>query len=161
VDPAIEWLKGGELVAEGGEAEKVSPSVEGDKVGADGEERGGEIKQKKEKRYFDGLVYRGSAQEVDESGHEESGEKGKGSGGKAGVGGHEKDDRPGVVQMKGERGQHHERSAAEAEKKPGEAGGCFEGGVGRTPVPGGESQETEGGGEGAGAPGQQVEKREG
>ena len=42
--PAKEWLIGGELVAKGGESEEVSPSMKGYKVGADGEEGGGEIK---------------------------------------------------------------------------------------------------------------------
>jgi hypothetical protein len=37
VGPAEEWLIGGKLVAYGGESEKVSPSVKGNKVGPDGE----------------------------------------------------------------------------------------------------------------------------
>ena len=45
--PAEEWLIGGELVPYGGESEKMSPSVKGNKVGTDGEERGCEVEKEK------------------------------------------------------------------------------------------------------------------
>jgi hypothetical protein len=47
VGPAENWLIGGELVTYGRESEKVSPSVKGYKVGADGEEWGCEVKKEK------------------------------------------------------------------------------------------------------------------
>jgi len=45
--PAEDWFIGGELVTYGGESEKVSPGMKGYKVGADGEERGCEVKKEK------------------------------------------------------------------------------------------------------------------
>ena len=63
--------------------------------------------------------------------------------------------------MKGEGGEHNEGPSPDAKEKPPKAWGCFEGGIGGAPVPCGESQEEQGGGERVGPPNQQVGKRNG
>lgn len=44
-DPKVEGVGGGELVTETAQAEEVAPGMEGDEVGADGEEGWGEIEE--------------------------------------------------------------------------------------------------------------------
>ena len=73
--PAGDWVDGSESIAYGAEAEKVSPGMKSDKVGADGEKRWGEIEKEKEEGGFDCLVDRGSGEKVEGGGEKESGDE--------------------------------------------------------------------------------------
>ena len=57
-------------------------------------------------------------QKVQEGGNDECREKRKFIGREAGVGSHEKNDRPSIFQVKSEGGQHDEGSATQAKEEP-------------------------------------------
>jgi len=63
--------------------------------------------------------------------------------------------------VKGEGGEHKKGAAAEGESEPAGAGGEFEGGIGCSPVPGGEDEKKESGGKGEYFPKEEVEGGEG
>jgi len=64
------------------------------------------------------LVNGWAGQKVEEGGNDECREKRKCIRGESSIGGHEKDDRPGVFQVKGEGGQHDEGTTSEAKDEP-------------------------------------------
>lgn len=66
-------------------------------------------------------------------------------------------DVPGFGEVKGEGGEDDEGAATEGESEPAGAGGEFEGGIGRAPVPGGENEKKESGGKGEDFPKEEVE----
>jgi len=92
--------------------------MKGYKVGTNGEEGWCEIKKEKKKRGFDGLVNGWTEEKVKEGGNDKCREKRKCIWRESGVGSHEKDDRPGVFQVKGEGGQHDEGTTTEAKDEP-------------------------------------------
>ena len=51
----MERVGGGELITETAKAEEVTPGVEGDEVGADGEEGWGEVEEEQEEGGFDNI----------------------------------------------------------------------------------------------------------
>lgn len=149
------------MISEGAEAEKMAPSVKGNKVSSDREERRGEIEKEKKQKSFDCLMDGWAGKEIESEGDEECWHKGKSRRGRSSVGRHQQNDRPCFGQVKGKRGQHNDGASPDSKEKPPKAWGQFERGVGRAPVPSGEKQEKESGGEGIGAPNEQISGRDG
>ena len=51
----MEGVGGGELITETAKAKEVAPCMEGDEVGADGEEGWGEVEEEQEEGGFDNI----------------------------------------------------------------------------------------------------------
>jgi len=114
VDPEVGSCGCGDLFAQAGKPEEMSPGMEGNEICANGKKGGAEKEQEDQKAGLDPVSGRKLGKKVEKEGKNQKMKKRK-SGLGAGLWRHEENDLPSLRQVEGKGGKHDESSSTQAE----------------------------------------------